>query len=132
MPGKLIKTLTIAGVLADFEILEGVPDFGESREMIDATTLSDTKVQERAHPLPKLKEFTFKVADKGTRPVTTAVGVKVTISATDETGAALSSTAREVMAVISDVSPETVNVGSGRVPAYSVTINPTGEAVPAA
>lgn len=129
MAGKLIKTLTITGVLTDFEIVEGVPDFGESRAMVDVSTLSDTLVQERAHPQKKLKEFTLKVADKGTKPATTTAGVKVTIGATDEAGAALSATAREVMAVISDVTPETINVGNTRMAVYSITISPTGEAV---
>lgn len=129
MPGKLVKTLSISGVLTSFEILEGVPDFGEQREMVPVTTLTDTTKQKRAHPQLELKEFTFKVADKGTRPATTTTGVKVTLSATDETGTAIGS-GRELMAVISDVSPETVAVDGNRVPAYSVTISPTGEAVP--
>ena len=128
MPGKIVKTLTISGILANFEIIEGVPDFGESREMIPASTLSDTVKQRRAHPMPEYKDMVFKVADKGTKPTTSATGVKVTIAATDESGASIAS--REVMAVISDVTPETVAVDGNRVPAYSVTISPTGETVP--
>jgi hypothetical protein len=129
MAAKIVKTLTIAGVLADFEILEGVPDFGESRERIDVTTLTDMKVQKRNHPLPEYKDVTFKVADKGTRPDTTDTAVKVTITATDPSGTQIAQ--REYMAEISDVTPETINVGSNRVPAYSVTISPTGENVAA-
>jgi hypothetical protein len=56
MPGKIVKTLEISGVLTGFEIIEGVPDFGESREMIPVTTLTDgDTIRERPHPLKEFK-----------------------------------------------------------------------------
>jgi hypothetical protein len=129
MAGKIIKTLTIEGQLDDFEILEGVPDFGEDREMIPITTLSDANKMKAGHPLKKLQPVTFKVADLGTRPVTTDTPVVVSIAATDEAGEPLCD-AREYMAAVTDVEPETISVEGNRVPAYSVTITPSGDPVP--
>ena len=125
MAAKIIKTLTIAGVLDSFEILEGYPDFGETRERVDVTTLADPRTQTRNHPNVTYNEFTFKVADKGTKPETTAVSVDVTITAKDCEGTELSK--RKFKADISKVEPDSIVVGGNRVPVYTVTISPTGE-----
>jgi hypothetical protein len=128
MAGKIVKTLEISGVLTSFEIIEGVPDFGESREMIPVTTLSDTDTsRERPHPLKEFKPVTFKVSDKGTRPTSSATAATVTITAKDPAGTTIA--ARSYKAILSGIAPETVAVEGNRVPAYSVTISPTGAAV---
>ena len=119
-------TLTYGGVTYDIATAPTMK--GEAKEAVEVTALSDSKKQWIPGALAEDKDFTVSIYEKATGNLSVSVTpAACVISSTLENGVADQTvTVTYSNAIITDVSPASIDASSDRKATYEVTIKPDG------
>jgi hypothetical protein len=125
MATKVVTKIEVTGLSGaeSLKVLGGQGEPGLSCEGVDVTTMDDSIGQELPHPQPKDKPFKLKFAAGGAAMPTVGTAADVFVKMTYTDG-----TTRSVVKnlFVKDCELTEVDVGGNRVPAWDVTLQPTG------
>ena len=119
-------TLTFNGV--PYDMASGPAMAAETKEAVEVTALSDSVKQFITGALKEVDEFTVTLYDKGASNLTVDTApAALTISVTLENGVAdATATVSYNKAIITKVSPPSIDASSDRKATYDVTFRPDG------
>lgn len=120
-------TLTYGGTT--FDMASGPAAAGESCEAVDVTALSDSIKQYIKGALTDKTSFTCTIYQKGSGDLTTATATgALTIAVTLENGSGtdVTATVSYARALITQVSPPSIDASGDRKATYDVTFQPDG------
>ena len=124
-----VKTATLTYGSASFDMASGPAAQGETCEAVDVTALGDSVKQFIKGALTELDEFTVTLYQKGSGDLTTATtAAALTISVTLENGSGtdVTTSVSYARALITKVSPPSIDASGDRKATYDVTFRPDG------
>ena len=125
--GVKAATLTFGG--STYDMASGPAGKSETKEALEVTALSDSVKQFIKGALTEKDEFTVTLYQKGTGDLTTATATAtLTIAVTLENGSGTDATATVsyARALITKVSPPSIDASGDRKATYDVTFRPDG------
>lgn len=126
-----VKSATLTYGSATFDMASGPAAVGETCEAVDVTALSDSIKQYIKGALTDKTSFTCTIYQKGSGDLTTATETgQLTIAVTLENGSGTDVTASVsyARALITQVSPPSIDASGDRKATYDVTFQPDGSA----
>ena len=124
-----VKTATLTFNSVTHDMASGPAMKSETKEAVDVTALSDSVKQFIKGALTEKDEFTVTLYQKGTGDLTTATATAaLTIAVTLENGSGTDATATVsyARALITKVSPPSIDASGDRKATYDVTFRPDG------
>ena len=124
-----VKTATLSFNSTAYEMASGPAMAGETKEAVDVTGLSDSVKQFIAGAVKEVDEFTVTLFQKGSGDITAdASPAALTITVTLENGSGTDATASVsyARAIVTKVSPPSIDASGDRKATYDVTFRPDG------
>lgn len=123
-----IKTATLTFGGATYDMASGPAMAAETKEAVEVTALSDSVKQFITGALKEVDEFTVTLYDKGANNITVDdTAAALSISVTLENGVAdATATVSYAKAIVTKVSPPSIDASSDRKATYDVTFRPDG------
>lgn len=124
-----VKSATLTYGSDTFDMASGPAAVGETCEAVDVTALSDSVKQFIKGALTEKDEFTVTLYQKGSGDLTTATATgALTITVTLENGSGTDATATVsyARALITKISPPSIDASGDRKATYDVTFRPDG------
>lgn len=124
-----VKTATLSFNSTTYEMASGPVMAGETKEAVDVTGLADSVKQFIAGAVKEVDEFTVTLFQKGSGDITAdASPAALTISVTLENGSGTDATASVsyARAIVTKVSPPSIDASGDRKATYDVTFRPDG------
>ena len=124
-----VKSATLTFGSATYEMASGPVMAGETKEAVDVTALSDSVKQFISGALKEVDEFTVTLYQKGTGDLTvdaTPAALSIAVVLENGTGTDATATVSYAKAIVTKVSPPSIDASSDRKATYDVTFRPDG------
>lgn len=126
-----VKSATLTFGTASYEMAASPVIAGETKEAVEVTALSDSVKQFISGALKEMDEFTVTLYQKGTGDLTvdaTPAALSITVVLENGTGTDANATVSYAKAIVTKVSPPSIDASSDRKATYDVTFRPDGSA----
>ena len=124
-----VKSATLTYGAASFDMASGPAATAETCEAVDVTALSDSVKQFIKGALTEKDEFTVTLYQKGSGDLTTATttgALTITVTLENGSGTDATATVSYARALITKVSPPSIDASGDRKATYDVTFRPDG------